>query len=295
MVGTEPTECSRRRFVDAHVHLSHPDALRDLAAAGIVAARDAGSKRGAGLVCRPSADGTTPIIVSAGRALARRGGYGAFLGVALETRGEIAAEIRKLRSEGADIIKIIASGLVSIEHPGTVTAGGFGPDDIRFVVETAGRLGMTVMAHANGEVAIQHAAAAGVRSIEHGFFMTEKALEMLAERNVFWVPTVGALRRAAERAEMRAGIPAFIEDEVERHLEMLGKAFRAGVPLAVGTDCVLPDRRYPGFYQDELAFLRKAGLPDDAVRRIATDGGRELLGIGSSANEREADMSNGSR
>jgi imidazolonepropionase-like amidohydrolase len=268
------------RFVDAHVHLTRSDALQDLARAGIVAVRDAGTKEGHGLTIQRSlVTGSTLRIVTAGRALSKRGGYGSFLGTAVETRQEIAAEILKLKAEGTDIIKIITSGVVSFEHPGTVTPGGFERDEIRFIVDEAGRHGLEVMAHANGETAIMSAADAGVRSIEHGFFMTEAALRSLGKYNVYWVPTVGALRRAAERSVVRPEIASSIEEEIERHLFMVGRAYRSGVPLAVGTDCVLPDPRYREAYEAELAYFRQAGIPDDEVLRIAVEGGRELLGI----------------
>jgi imidazolonepropionase-like amidohydrolase len=271
---------SRAGFIDAHTHLTHPEALQDLARAGITAARDAGTRQGSGLALkRTPVQGNIVRIITAGRALSKRGGYGAFLGTPVETRREISAEILKLRNEGADIIKIIASGMVSFELPGMVTAGGFGADDVRFIVEEAGSYGLAVMAHANGEQAIRAAAEAGVRSIEHGFFMTEAALQSLQDGGVFWVPTVGALRRAAELAEVRTDVAAVVQREIERHLVMLGKAFRAGVPLAVGTDCVLPDRRYRGYYEDELALFRGSGIPADAVERIACEGGAKLLGI----------------
>lgn len=265
-------------YIDAHVHLTHAEALPDLARAGIAAVRDAGTRKGVGLVLkRPPGQRTSPRIITSGRALSKRGGYGAFLGTPVGTRREIEAEMLKLRMEGADIIKIIASGVVSLESPGTVTEGGFNVDDVRFIVEEAGRHGLAVMAHANGETAIRAAAEAGVRSIEHGFFMTEEALESMAKHRVWWVPTAGALRRAAVRAETRTEVLDFIQQEIDRHLLMIGKAFRAGVPLAVGTDCVLPDRRYRGYYNDELALFRGSGIPADTVERIACEGGRALL------------------
>ncbi len=270
---------SKARFIDAHVHLTHDEALMDLSRAGIAAVRDAGTRQGSGLaLCRPAGRRNVPRIITAGRALSKRGGYGAFLGTPVETGQEIAAEIERLKNEGADIIKVVASGVVSMEQQGVVTAGGFGADELRFIVKEAGRHGLGVMAHANGEDAIVAAAEAGVRSIEHGFFMTDRALEVLAKRKVFWVPTVGALRRAAERSENRAA-RAFVEGEIEHHLASVGKAYQAGVRLAVGTDCVLPDRRYRGWYENELALFRRAGIPNEAVERIATEGGRELLGL----------------
>lgn len=277
--GNPEQTSSGAGYIDAHAHLTHAEAIPDLARAGIAAVRDAGTRQGTGLALKRSpGQGSSLRIITAGRALSKRGGYGAFLGTPVGTRQEIAAEMLKLRTEGADIIKIIASGVVSLELPGTVTAGGFDADDVRFIVEEAGTHGLAVMAHANGEAAIRAAAEAGVRSIEHGFFMTEAALESLAKRKVFWVPTVGALRRAAEQTAGRTGALDFIQQEIDRHLVMLGKAFRAGVPLAIGTDCVLPERRYRGYYDDELALFRKAGIPADAVERIACEGGRELLG-----------------
>ena len=262
--------------VDVHVHLRDPAGLADAAAAGIAALRDAGTKNGAGLL---AASPGGPQVISAGWALARKGGYGAFFGAAIESREEIKAEIGKLRSAGAGIIKVMASGMVSLKDPGGITPGGFGPDDLRFIVDEAARFGLSVMAHANGEAAIRNSAEAGVRSIEHGFFMTEKALASLKAHNVWWVPTVGALLRAAEAQGVSAEMRKFIETTISGHLAMVHKAFKMGAPLAVGTDCTLPDPHYRDAYEAELAYFRDAGIPGDDLRRIATEGGRELLGL----------------
>ena len=112
--------------VDAHVHLSGPEALESLGLAGVAAVRDAGTKDGAGLELKKdqaAADGL--FIQTAGRALSRKGGYGGFFGKGLETDDEIKEEIRTLRKAGAGIIKAMASGIVSLSDPGTITAGGF--------------------------------------------------------------------------------------------------------------------------------------------------------------------------
>ncbi len=262
--------------VDAHVHLAGPSALADPARAGISAVRDAGTKDGAGLACRREAG---LIVRSAGRAICKRGGYGARFGTAVEDLDEALREVRRLKAGGADIIKVMASGMVSLDEPDAVTPGGFSGDELQAIVEEASGLGLAVMAHANGASAIIRAARAGVRSIEHGFFMTADALALLKERGIFWVPTAGALQRAADSRGPDEARRRIAEQAIDRHLEMLGTAFSLGVPLAVGTDCVLPDRRYGGFFRDELAYFRKAGIPSGAVDRIARQGGRELLGL----------------
>jgi len=262
--------------VDAHVHIKDPSGLAAVKAAGIVAVRDGGTKDGAGLTAT-APDG--PRVVSAGQALFKRGGYGDRFGVPVEGREECTAEIQKLASAGAGIIKAMASGMVSLKEPGRITPGGFDRDELEFIVDEAGRKGLGVMAHANGEAAIMSASAAGVRSIEHGFFMSERALAMMRERGVFWVPTVGALQRAAGAAGVSTDVGAFIARTIEGHVAMIRRAFAMGVPLAIGTDCVLPDPHYRDVYGSELGFFRKAGIPLDAVKKIAREGGRELLGM----------------
>jgi imidazolonepropionase-like amidohydrolase len=267
-------------LIDVHVHIRSLDGLATLAAAGIVAARDAGLRENAasGRESRRFPR-TQPTVVSALWALYKKGGYGARFGVAVETREEIKTEILNLKNAGADIIKIMASGIVSLKEPGIVTAGGFTNQEIRFIVDEARRQGLNVMAHANGEEAIISSAMAGVRSVEHGFFMTERALDALAQQEIFWTPTVGALARAAGSGPGRAINHArdFIDGLIRSHLAMIGRAAAVGVPLAVGTDCVLPAPDYTRVYSEELGYFEQAGIAHDGVIAIATSGGARLL------------------
>jgi imidazolonepropionase-like amidohydrolase len=264
-------------YVDAHVHLRDGAVLADISGAGVAAVRDAGSRTGTALTLRAKAAGGGLRIVTAGRALVKTGGYGSLLGPPVSTRAEIEREIDALAADGADIIKVVASGVVSLREAGGVTAGGFGEAELRAIVSRAAEHGLAVMCHVNGAEAIKHAVHAGVRSIEHGFFMTEDALQAMQALGTFWVPTIGALHRAAAGSDkaVRQRVSAVIDS----HLDALAKAYGMGVPLAVGTDCVLPDPRYGVVYQEELDWFRKAGIPDQAVERIAREGGRELLGI----------------
>jgi imidazolonepropionase-like amidohydrolase len=270
--------------VDAHVHIRSVEALSDAAAAGVTALRDAGTKRGAGLsVCQERDKSAFKACVSAGWALYKKGGYGSSFGVGVESRGEIVAEIHKLSRSGAGIIKAMASGIVSLRSPDSITPGGFTGDELAFIVEQAQCAGLGVMAHANGEQAIIGAARAGVRSVEHGFFMTKRALEAMAERGVFWTPTVGALARAAREGAASGEMKARIAGVIASHLEMIQYAHGIGVALAIGTDCVLPDPRYQEAYEAELLYFEQAGLSRDKVLAIACDDGARILNIGSSS------------
>ena len=267
-------------FIDAHVHIKDARGLDAIVEAGVLAVRDAGTKNCIRPVIgktveRPAA----PVIVSAGRALWKKGGYGSIFGNPVETREEILSEILKLKSDGAGIIKVMASGVVSLKEPGRVTEGGFNKDELQFIVQAAATCGLGVMAHANGEHAIIDAAEAGVRSIEHGFLMSERALDIMVKKATFWVPTVGALKRAAESGKVSKETEDFVAGLIRSHLKMMLYAHGMGVPLAVGTDCVLPDSRYAEAYDAELAYFEQAGIPYDEVRTIACEGGARLLGI----------------
>jgi imidazolonepropionase-like amidohydrolase len=115
--------------------------------------------------------------------------------------------------------------------------------------------------------------------VEHGFFMTARALDVLKENRTFWVPTVGALARAAQTAVLTGTMRRSIMDLIRRHLAMMLKAHSIGVPLALGTDCMLPDPEYGKKYADELSYFERAGIPRDDVVKIACEGGARLLGI----------------
>jgi imidazolonepropionase-like amidohydrolase len=262
-------------LVDAHVHLKEASGLDCAAAAGISALRDAGFRHNSeqGIITRRHG----PAVVASGWALYRQGGYGAAFGVEIVKEEQIPAEILRLKMAGADIIKAMASGMVSLKHPGQVTASGFDSEEMACIVAEAAAQGLGVMAHANGEQAILAAASAGVRSIEHGFFMTERALDLMAEKAIFWVPTLVALRRATGMSAAPETVQ-FIEQLILSQLSMLRRAHSIGVPLAIGTDCVLPDLHYRAVYDAEVALYEQAGIPRDQVMTIASEGGAKLLG-----------------
>ena len=264
-------------FIDAHVHIADASVLAAVADAGVAAVRDAGLSDNAG--CRSVQANGRVRVVTAVWALYKEGGYGARFGAAVRTRDAIAHEIITLKNAGAGIIKAMASGMVSLKNPGTITPGGFERDELADIVSEASKLGLGVMAHANGEAAILACAEAGVLSIEHGFFMTERALDLMARKRVYWVPTVGALARAVDSGKTSADAQAFVRELVRSHLSMIAYAHAINAPLALGTDCVLPDSRYREVYDAELAYFEQAGIERDEVMRIACEDGARLLGL----------------
>ena len=271
---------AREGYVDTHVHIRDGSPLHAVFAAGIVALRDAGSRDAAGLRANSAEDRSgEPLIVSAGQALYKNGGYGPLLGVPIDTLDDIKREILRLNKAGAAIIKVIASGLVSLAEPERITPGGLNREELFLAVQEAANYGLAVMAHANGADAIKAAVEAGVRSVEHGFFMDDGALDVMASTGTYWTPTASALVRAARAVAITPEMQAFIDQLIHRHRAMILKAHRAGVPLVIGTDCVLPVEDYEARYHEELYCFEQAGIAREEVERIARINGARLLGI----------------
>jgi len=268
------------RFVDTHVHIMATYGLESVVAAGVGAVRDAGTKNALSLsLVRRSGQQGVPVILSAGWAVYKKGGYGSSFGIPLEGRDEFLKEISRLKAAGADIIKVIASGMVSLKTPGAITPGGFDKEELLAFVQAARSEGLEIMAHANGEQAIIAAAESGVRSIEHGFFMTKKALDTLVRQGTYWTPTIGALARAADADGTSDEIKDYIHSLIDSHLAMIQYAHHIGVGLTIGTDCVLPNPRYQEAYETELAYFIEAGFTHEEVVKIACDNGATLLAI----------------
>jgi len=261
-------------YIDAHVHLVSAAGLADAIAAGVSFLRDAGTREGTGLALTHSEE---PRVLSAGWALYPEGGYGSRFGVAIKTREDARGEVKRLKDAGAGIIKVMASGMVSLAERGVITPGGFDEEMLGLIVSEASANSLKVMAHANGGEAIIAACEAGAISIEHGFFMTEEALDWMKQRNVLWVPTVGALHRAAGLSSAPAGAKEIAAETIKAHLKMIGKAHKLGVRLGIGTDCTLPDPKYCEAYEAELEWFRRVGIPEHEVMMMASEAGKEMF------------------
>src|SRR5947207_799757 len=92
--------------------------------------------------------------------------------------------VRRLKREGADLIKIMPSGgVMSIGDDPKLQL--MEDDEIKAVIETAHSLGMKVAAHAHGKQAIDHALTMGVDSIEHGTYADAESYKLFKEHGAY--------------------------------------------------------------------------------------------------------------
>ena len=156
----------------------------------------------------------------------------------------------------------------------------FTEEEIRAIVDTAKDYNFHVAAHAHGAEGMKRAIRAGVHSIEHGTLMDEEAIALFKERGTWWVPTISAGQFVAAQAEVPGYYPAVVKVKAlaigPKSIETLRKAYRAGVKIAMGTDCgVCPH----GSNAKELLYMNQAGMPPLETIQAATLRGAQLLGI----------------
>ena len=195
--------------------------------------RDGGDRWGVGAKAREFAPEYGITYRTPLANLCKKGRYGGFIGKTYENFREYADLVRRQRSEGADFIKIMISGLMDFDRFGVLTEGGLPEEDIRELIHIAHEESFSVMAHANGARTVEAAARAGVDSVEHGAYLDMDALLAMKENNTVWVPTlstVGNLR----------GKGRFDEDAVRAILSSALHNVRSfahmGGLLAPGTD-----------------------------------------------------------
>src|SRR5258705_10972141 len=111
---------------------------------------------------------------------------------------EVRKAVRYQVKYGADVIKICATGGVLSEGD-AVGATQYTLEEMKAVVDEAGKLDRKVAAHAHGTEGIKLAVRAGVSSIEHGSFLDEEGARLMVERGTFLVPPLSAAE-AVERA-----------------------------------------------------------------------------------------------
>jgi imidazolonepropionase-like amidohydrolase len=239
-------------------------------AAGVTLVVDAGDRYGVNHDIREQSGLVT--VRSAGWALRRPKRYGGFMAREVASREEIAAAIEELATT-ADDLKVILTGIIDFKSGSVKGEPQFDVDELRFIVSQARDRGLRTFVHCSGVAGLEVAAAAGVDSIEHGFFMTREVLKSMADQGIAWVPTFSPVHFQWARPELAgwdAQTIAHLRAILDSHTEHVAMAAELGVPLVAGSDAGSHGVRHGAALLDELDFFLAAGLPMDQVLRSAT-------------------------
>ena len=192
---------------------------------------------------------------------------------------EMRRKVRQLHRMGADVIKVATSGGVLSTRDDPRHAH-FRPEELEVLVTEAAAAGLFVMAHAQGADGIKNAIRAGIRSIEHGIFLDNEAIELMLERGTWLVPTLVAPRGVIAAADAGAPLPPAVLDKalslVEVHRESIARAVEAGVRVAMGTDSGITPH---GQNLRELGLMVECGMSPSAALEAATRSAAQLMGL----------------
>ena len=270
-----------------------------MARAGFTTVRDLGGQPLASLAMRDALrEGAFPgprVLVS-GPALSIIGGHGDAtvglnpqLGAAInEAQPQVGVctgvqqcseAVRKIGALGVDVIKFHATG--GVLDPGAMgLEQHFSDAEMKAIVDTAHAMGLKSAAHAHGTRGIEAATRAGVDSIEHGTFADDKAIAAMKANGTYFSATLMAfsgLQMYLGKGLYTANSEAKARLTLVEWGKALGRAYRAGVKIALGTDAAV----FPhGRAAEEVGLMvTKGGMsPRDALI-AATTGGADLLNL----------------
>jgi imidazolonepropionase-like amidohydrolase len=192
---------------------------------------------------------------------------------------EIRRKVRELVRAGADVIKVATSGGV-LSPRDDPRHGHFRDAELAVLMEEARAAGKWVMAHAQATDGIKAAIRHGIRSIEHGIYLDDQAIEMMLDRGTYLVPTLVAPRGVLEARDRGLPIPEVMIEKtlmvMDTHAASIKAAIAAGVTVAMGTDSgVVPH----GQNTRELGLMMDCGMNPVQALVATTRTAAELMGL----------------
>lgn len=276
-------------YVDAHAHLSNLAAARRALQYGTTTVRVLGVQYFADVGMRElHNNGVTdiPAVVAAGYQI-RPDLAEAFPGFFLDfptmsrfmsgLRGSdnLRSVVRALAERHVDLIKILAT-----ERAGTPETDPrkrtFTDEEMEAIVDEARKLGLPVAAHAHGDGGARGAVLAGVRSIEHGTYMSDDTLALMKARGIYLDPTIstwddGMGDDPVLHLRTRAMQP--------RARDTAARAWKMGVKIVAGTDSSYQATGLGLGMADEIAELVRAGMRPMEAIKAGTSVSAECLGV----------------
>ena len=194
-----------------------------------------------------------------------------------DSADDLVRVMRRQHKEGSDFAKIYETGKDSLVDGVFSTPYQFSEAELHAAVVEMARLGagrpnaMGVGVHCTGEPAASYAVAAGVASIDHAYYLSDRTMAEMRAKQIYAVPTFAIM----EYFEQHAATGAREKALLDFHAAQFKRQMAAGVPFAVGSD-VGP---FPhGTQARELELMVKYGMPAADVLRADLINGARLLG-----------------
>ncbi|HEY7569646.1 MAG TPA: amidohydrolase family protein [Gemmatimonadaceae bacterium] len=209
---------------------------------------------------------------------------------------ELRTRIREMKARGADLVKLFASKSIRDGGGATMT-----PEQLNAACDEAHKQGLRVLVHAHAADAVKAAVLAGCDQIEHGVFVTNDVLELMAQRGTYFSPQCGLVfsnylgnKRYFEGiGNYNAEGFAAMEKAIPLAVDVIKRASRTPrLKLVWGTDAVAGAHGHN--VDDLICRVNEGGQPAADALVSATSRAAESLGlaakIGALAPGLEADI-----
>jgi len=278
-------------LIDGHVHLGSLDQARRALQSGVTTARSAGGAFYADVGLRELGRlgyADLPEVLAAGYHVRPDPAEALFLDD--PSLGDLrATEVKGVEALRRVVRSMVKRGVNQIKVNATERAGTPQTDprkqlytevELRAIVEEATAAGIPVMAHAHGDEGARAAVAAGVRSIEHGTFLSDATIRLMAQRGTFFAPTLAVVADLTLPGGDydNAGLQIRGRFMLPRIRETAGRALRAGVKMVAATDTGYGPESVVRM-SHELEELVGIGMTPLQAIQAATTVAAEMLGV----------------
>lgn len=288
-------------LIDAHTHIQALDQARRALVSGVTTVRTASVPSYQDIALRElvrSGKSAGPDVVAAGVYVTPTLGETVLADPRLsaveglvDTDEELQLLVAINADRGVDVIKTRATeraGLPDTDPRKQV----YSERQLQVIVDAAASHGLSVMAHAHGDEGARAAVLAGVRSIEHGTYLSTETLRLMKERGTWFVPTFVTMDEMNEEQydhvlRLRG---KYMVPQLERAIR---EALELGVKIATGADNYY-DNESINRVSVEVAEFVRMGMPNFDALQAATVGPADLLHLSESTGQitagYEADM-----
>lgn len=270
--------------------------------AGVTTARENGAKNRVGFSLKEGIQhglSEGPDMVISGRPITITGGHFWYCGSEADGVDGVRKEVRKLVKEGADFIKIMATG--GSTWSSDPLRPSYTLEELTVIVDEAHRFGRLTAAHCASVQGIKNALDAGVDMIIHCVFEDETGMyefneplaEQLAAAKAWVNPTLHVVQagidhierigydRGWQTKEELAGIDSS-RRSLETRIESINRLIKMGVRMIAGSDS--PWGAYPpGEFVKEMIALAKAGLSNTEALVTGTSHAADSIAAGDRA------------
>ncbi len=282
-------------IIDSHVHLSlngTATALTDitketetsailtdirsaeaLVRAGVTTVRDCGGVGLETIVMKKAVQAKRyigPRILACGQAIKTINGH--FMGTEICGENEARRVARELIRDGADFIKIMATGGLGKEgEKPNVTELNI--DEMAAAAVEGKKHDMPVVVHCHSKEGILNALAAGATSIEHATYLDEETVERMLEKDVFFTPTFSPYALIGKYGP-QSTMPKYTYEAAQRIAEYKNTyfhlAYDRGVKLTYGRDSGSPFVHH-GDVVFEMKSMSACGVSNRDIIKSATE------------------------